>query len=415
MSITTVNSMSLDLRQEPSNPMPEPHHVLYLIDTLYSVGAGAEGALLRMVHMLPKQRYRCSVGTFHLANAFPSDQFPCPIREFPIRRGVSLGTLKTAFALANYIRRERVDIVHTFFETADLLGGLVAQLAGCPVVISSRRDMGFKRSSFHRFGYRLINPCFDQVQTVSAAVRQEMIRADALDPERIISIPNGIDVEGVAAANGYHNLAHSFGLEGCSPRIITVGNLRHVKGTDVFLRAAAQVVTHYPDAIFVVVGGLAAQKYSTSIQDLVRELGLESNVRLVDHQARSTVWSLLKACDVFCLLSRSEGMSNALLEAMACGLPSVATAVGGNPEVIDDGRTGYLVASEDHQAAAARILDLLSQPKRAAVMGLEAKQTVAEKFSAKGMVEKVVREYDRLLAAGNEASFSAASAMQELR
>jgi len=253
------------------------------------------------------------------------------------------------------------------------------------------------------------------VQTVSAAVRQEMIRADSLDPERIISVPNGIDVESVAAANGYHSLAHSFGLEGRSPRIITVGNLRHVKGTDVFLRAAAEVVTHHPDALFVVVGGLTDREYCASITSLVRELGLESHVRLVNYQTRSTVWSLLKACDAFCLLSRSEGMSNALLEAMACGLPCVATAVGGTPEVIEEGRTGYLVASEDYKAAAARILELLSRPECAAAMGHAAQNRVVEDYSAKRMVERVVCEYDRLLGVRSEVSPPAAVAMLELR
>jgi len=395
--------------------MPRPYHVLYLIDTLYSTGGGAEGALLRMVRMLPRQRYRCSVATFRFFDVFPIDQFPCPVHEFPIRRGVSLGTLKAAVALANYIRRERVAIVHTFFEAADLLGGLVAKLAGCPVVISSRRDMGFRRSPLHHLGYRLISPCFDQVQTVSAAVRQEMIRLDGLDPERIIAIPNGIDVESVTAANGYHTLSHTLDLEGRSPRIITVGNLRHVKGTDVFLRAAAEVVHHCPDALFLVAGGLYPGEYTTSIKNLVRELGLEAHVRLLDAQAGSTVWSLLKACDVFCLLSRSEGMSNALLEAMACGLPSVATAVGGNSEVLEDGRTGYLVANEDYQAAAARILELLSHPQRAATMGREAKKEVMENFSTRQMVERVVSQYDRLLAAGNEVSSCAAPALPGLR
>jgi glycosyltransferase involved in cell wall biosynthesis len=120
----------------------------------------------------------------------------------------------------------------------------------------------------------------------------------------------------------------------------------------------------------------------------------------------SIVWSLLKACDVFCLLSRSEGMSNALLLAMACGLPSVATAVGGTPEVIEDGRTGYLVASEDYQAAATRILDLLSHPERAAAVGRAAQTRVAECFSAKRMVEKIVREYDRLLAESGQFSYA---------
>jgi glycosyltransferase involved in cell wall biosynthesis len=379
--------------------MPSPHHVLYLIDQLWGLHGGAEGAFQRLIQLLPKTRYRCSVGTFRLYDCFPAHHLACPIHEFPIRRVMSLGTLRAAFELARFIRRERVDVVHTFFEASDVIGGLVARMAGCPKVISSRRDMGFRRTPLERLGYRLAAPCFDQVQTVSAAVRHEMIRADGLKPERVITIPNGIDFDSVTATNGYEALAHSFGLANRFPRIITVGNIRHVKGTDVFLRTAAEVVAHYPNAVFLVAGALYPGDFTVSVQHMVKELRLADHVRLLDGQSEHTIWSLLKACDVFCLLSRSEGMSNALLEAMACGLPSVATAVGGNPEVLEDGRTGYLVPSENHHAAATRILELLAHPERAAAIGQEARNTAEKTYSAQRMVDAIVSEYDRLLAA----------------
>ena len=86
-------------------------------------------------------------------------------------------------------------MVHTFFESADLLGGLVAKLSGVPVVISSRRDMGILRSTRHRIAYRLMSPLFNQVQAVSDAVREETIRADRISPHKVVTIPNGIEVE----------------------------------------------------------------------------------------------------------------------------------------------------------------------------------------------------------------------------
>jgi glycosyltransferase involved in cell wall biosynthesis len=121
-------------------------------------------------------------------------------------------------------------------------------------------------------------------------------------------------------------------------------------------------------------------------------------VRLLGKLENEDVWPLLKLCDVFCQPSRSEGMSNALLEAMGCGLPCVATAVGGTPEVLEDGLTGYIVPSEDHQAAAARILRLLGDPERARNMGRLARRVVEERFSAQGMIRNMVGRYDQLLA-----------------
>jgi glycosyltransferase involved in cell wall biosynthesis len=259
--------------------------------------------------------------------------------------------------------------------------------------------MGINRSALHNLAYRLINPCFDQVQTVSAAVRRETIRADALDPDRVVTVPNGIDVRSLASANGSHALFRSVGLENRSPRIVTVGHLRPVKGADVFLRAASEVIVRYPNAVFLHIGGMNANGYGGEIQSLVRDLRLEHHVRFFPSQNAVNVWSLSKACDIFCLLSRSEGMSNALLEAMACGLPCVATAVGGNPEVIEDGSTGYLVPNEDYHAAASRILELLAHPESAARMGQRARESITATFSARRTADMVIREYDRLLAA----------------
>ena len=113
--------------------------------------------------------------------------------------------------------------------------------------------------------------------------------------------------------------------------------------------------------------------------------------------ATEDVASLLRGSDVFCLPSRSEGLSNALLEAMACELPCVATRVGGNPEVVVDGKTGYLVESEDAGGMAASILQLLQHPSAARRMGLEGRRVMEEKFTAQVMMKRLVNAYERLL------------------
>jgi glycosyltransferase involved in cell wall biosynthesis len=106
---------------------------------------------------------------------------------------------------------------------------------------------------------------------------------------------------------------------------------------------------------------------------------------------------VLKNVDVFCLLSRSEGFSNALLEAMACGVPGIATRVGGNPEAITDGLNGYLVHPGDAEQAAARILDLLEDPASAERMGRVARRTVESRFTIQVMVERLMALYDGLI------------------
>jgi len=377
-------------------PAGSPVHILYLIDVLWGLG-GAEGVLLRIPRLLPKDRFRCTIGTFRLRpSSRVSEQLPCPIREFPVSRVFGMGALRTAFDLGRFMRSERVQIVHTFFESADLVGSLVAKLSGVPVVISSRRDMGILRDTKHRIAYRLMSPFFDQVQAVSGAVRDETIRADRINPDKVVTVANGIEIEKLDAATGTGALRHSLCLENASPLIVTVGHIRRVKGFDVLLRAAAQVCQVYPTATFLIVGAVQEADCDRNLRDLVRQLNLEQNVRFLGKMDSESLWPLLKSCDVFCQPSRSKGMSNALLEAMASRLPCVATAVGGTPEVLETG-TGYVVPSEDHQAMAARIVSLLDDPEGARNMGRLARLVVEERFSAQTMIRNMVQRYDQLL------------------
>ena len=378
-------------------PTREPIHILYLIDVLWGLG-GAESVLLRIPKLLPQDRYRCTIGTFRLRPESPIfDQLPCPVREFPVNRVFGLGALRTARDLRHFIRSQRVSVVHTFFESADLMGGLVAKLSGVPVIVSSRRDMGILRATRHHVAYRVMSPMFSQVQAVSGAVRAQTIRADGLNPEKVVTIPNGIEIDRIAAAQPAPDLRAKLGLNERGPLIVSVGHIRRVKGFDVLLHAAREVCKVNPAATFLIVGSVQEPDCDRELRQLQRRLGLERNVRFLGKMDNEDVWPLLKICDVFCQPSRSEGMSNALLEAMACGLPCVATGVGGTPEVLEEDRTGFIVPSEDYPATAARILQLLADPYAAGEMGRRAKHVAGERYSAEAMIRSMVEHYDRLL------------------
>lgn len=384
----------------------EPVHVLFLVDVLHGLAfgdgatnglAGIEGVLLKIMRLIPPDRYRFSLATFSLGRAVPdAEQLRCPLHVFPLKKSYDWNALRMAGKLRRLIRSENVSVVHTFLESADIWGGLVAKLSGCPILISSRRDMGYFRSKKHGLGYRVINPLVDQVQAVSEEVRSFLIRRDGLDPQKVVTVYNGVEFERLAAANGVDELRTKLGLDLGDPVITTVANIRPVKGLDVLIRTAATVCRELPRSRFLVVGEVIDRPYFEQLQEQVRMLHLTDNVIFLGRSDR--VPSVLKLSTLFCLLSRSEGFSNAILEAMATGLACVVTKVGGNGEAVEEGLSGFLVKSEDAASAADRILTLLRDPQRAKQMGEVGRTVVASKFTAQGMALRWATLYDELVA-----------------
>jgi len=369
-------------------------NLLFVIDQLCETG-GAERCLLNMIRLLPKDKFRCSLVTFKIERTGIFGNLPCPVYVFPLRRTYDRNALSVARQIRKLIRSENIHIVHTFFETADLWGGMVAKSTGDVRLVSSRRDMGILRHPKHALAYRALNPMFDLVLTVSEQVRTFCLEADGLPPRRVRTLYNGIELDRIDAATGTDELRKVLQLENASHVVATVAHVRRIKGIDVYVRAAARVCRDYPRARFLVVGDGSEPDHFQELQELVRNLGVGENVKFLGPS--EAVFSILKLCDVFCLPSRSEGFSNALIEAMACGLPSVATRVGGNAEALEDGRSGFLVDSEDVTAMAQKIHLLFSNPKLAHEMGKAAKEEVAKRFSAGAMIEQLAGIYEGLV------------------
>jgi glycosyltransferase involved in cell wall biosynthesis len=145
----------------------------------------------------------------------------------------------------------------------------------------------------------------------------------------------------------------------------------------------------------VIVGHPSDEEHFQEVQALARSLGVEKNIHFVG--GHREISPFLQMSQVFCMLSRSEGFSNALIEAMAAGLPCVTTRVGGNSEAFEEGKSGFLVENEDAEAAAQRILLLLRNPALARRMGDLARQVVAERFQLDVMMQKLTSLYEGLL------------------
>jgi glycosyltransferase involved in cell wall biosynthesis len=363
--------------------------VLIVVDQLAKTLGGGERIALKLAALLPRYGFRPSILTFLAHPESPALQSPpCPIYLLPLTSTYNLTALRGAFELRRFLQRERIQIVQTFFESSDIWAGFVTKTMSKARLIWSRRDMGILRTRKHQIAYRLMGWAPDAVFAVSEQVRRYSIDVDRIDPGRVQTIYNGLDLSDWNRAPKPAKAAGEF-------LITTVGNIRRVKGHDVFIRAAAEVVKQFPRASFSIGGEVLEPGYFAELQALIEDLSLAKHFRF--EGGITNLRQHLEAAEVFVLPSRSEGFSNAIVEAMAASLPVVATDVGGNAEAVQDGITGFIVPAEDHGALSEAILRLLGDPVQAAAMGAAGKRLAAEKFTTEAMMNAIVGTYRKLL------------------
>lgn len=365
-------------------------HVLLVVDQFPRSLGGGERVLLRLASLLPIYGFRVSILTFHIAEGGPiSDETaPCPVYLLPLDSTYNLEAWRSAWLLRRVLREQNVAIVQTFFESSDLWAGGITRLLSSAKLIWSRRDMGILRSAKHRIAYRLLKRIPHLVFAVSEQVRQHCISVDHVAAGRTMTIYNGIDVEDAASPSPV--------MDRLEPHIVTIGNVRRVKGHDVLIRAASEVIKTFPNARVTIGGAVLEQEYFDELTALVKELGLEESVDFLGDVPNSH--TVLAGADLFVLPSRSEGFSNSIIEAMANGLPVVATDVGGNAEAVVDGETGIIVAADNDAELAKALLTLCQDPLRAKLMGERGRLRARELFSTQAMMQKTVGAYHQLLA-----------------
>jgi glycosyltransferase involved in cell wall biosynthesis len=372
--------------------------LLFIIDQLCAYG-GAERMLLEIARRIPEMRYEVGILTFELDPLIPEFRdSTISIEVLRLGKTISLHGAKAAFRLNQLLRRKRVQGVHTFFETSDLWAAPVARLSGCRVLVSSRRDMGILRTSFHRRAYPFVDPLFSRILPVSESVRGCVMKSPRLRSERVETLYNGVDISVVDRARRQKDVSSMPGISFSGPLIVTLANIRRVKGLDVLIEAFSSVASSIPEARLVIAGKVLEPETMCALQVQVSALGLVD--RVLFPGPLTNPFPLLDQADLFVLPSRSEGFSNALLEAMACGLPIVATGVGGNAEAVLDRRTGFIVAPEQPREMAQRMQELLSNRPLARLFGQQARVRVIQQFSMESMMERLLSIYDRCFEEG---------------
>jgi len=263
-----------------------------------------------------------------------------------------------------------------------------ARLAGVPAIISSSRDLahfdwyqGKKRNWLRR-----IQNLSDVVLANATPIRDALVAEDGFAPEKLRVIHNGVDT--TRFQQGKRDRARLFpGLESAK-LVVLVGNMHSdVKGHPWLIAAAPVVIREFPETHFVFAGDGAMRP---ELEKQAAELGIRENFQFLGR--RSEIPDILASCDIAILPSRAEGLPNAVLEYMAAGLPTIASRVGGNVELLQEGVTGCLVPAEDSKAISESLLRLLRDPELARTIGTNGRRVAVENYS----FDRLIREVDAL-------------------
>jgi glycosyltransferase involved in cell wall biosynthesis len=289
------------------------------------------------------------------------------------------------------LSREKPDVVHCHTARAHAVGVPAARLARASAVIVSRRvAVAVGRNPLSALKYRMP---VDRYLCVSKGVMAAM-RAAGIDEERLALVPSGVPI-GSPPEPAAPTLRERIGAPADAPVVGTLAALTAEKRHEDLLDAAALVAEAVPDVRFAWIGDGPRRK---RLEQLRAERGLEARVFLLGF--REDARALLAQCTAVALASELEGIATSLIEAQAAGVPVVATAVGGIPEVIQEGVTGRLVPPRDPAALAAAIIDTLRDPAGARLRAARARDSVVQ-FDIARTVERTVAEYERVLGAAS--------------
>jgi glycosyltransferase involved in cell wall biosynthesis len=284
-----------------------------------------------------------------------------------------------------------IDVVNTHGSldswTASIAGRISSRR---PIIIRTRhKSTPVSRSMRHRLLYGRLPHV---VTTTGEAVRQELIRRNGLSPSRVISIPTGVDLERFHPKPPDASLRKSLGIGSQGPLVGAVTFLRPEKGMEVLIEAVRLLRKTIPTVECLIVGE-GGEKATLATR--IRELGLEHCVHLVGF--RQDIPALLTLLDVVVIPSFEEGLPQGLTQALAMERPVVASAVGGVPEVVQDGVTGLLVPPRNPAILSEKIAFLLHHPSSGARMGQKGRQVIQERYSMESMLAETEHVYHRLL------------------
>lgn len=369
--------------------------VLHLITQL-PVG-GAERVLVDVVRRLDRERFESLVCCIQAKGELAAEIDKLGVRSLCLGRMQSKRfDWRAVRDLVRLLREERIALVHSHLYHANLYGRIAAFLAGVPAVVTVHNV--YTRTKFHR---RLLNRLLvrgtARVIAVSEAIRDDLVAHDRIDPRRIAVVHNGIDVRRIDSSLTREQARAGLGLSADELALGCIGRLEEQKGHRFLLEACAllgQDLAPGARLRLLVVGDGRLRK---DLENRAAELGIARWVSFLG--TRHDVADILRALDLYVMPSLWEGLSIAMLEAMAAGLPVVISDVSGVAQAVGNNEYGIRIAPGDAPALAAAIRSLAGQPGLRRALGIAARERVQASFSIDAMMAQLNSIYDDAIAA----------------
>lgn len=373
-----------------------PERILYVLDDYIGPIAGTEAQLWLLYQLLDPGQWdakfvslrRSEYLTRHLSNA--------QYEVLDITRLYSPRAIFRACRFAWRARRAGYRLAHLYFNDVCLLLPPILWLFGIRVIVS-RRDLGFWYTERKLKALRVNRTFVDRVIANCEAVKAVVVRDEQVPPLEIATVLNGCLVPATPPLPT--TFRRNLGIGAGEVLVGMVANLRPLKRVADAIRAVHRLRTEHRLRVHLLVAGADRSEHGQShrreLDELVRELGMERYVHFVG--GLPNPWGFLRAIDLFVSCSETEGLSNSIVEAEISGVPVVATAVGGTPEIVRHGETGLLYVPGDLDALTGALKGLVEDPLRREAMGRAAKAYAEVTFDVQRMVRETESVYRRVL------------------
>lgn len=388
-----------------NNLNPAKIRIVYFITSMES--GGSERQLANLLSLLSSDEYEkhiiCLSGYGILEERFRACCHKVYDLKYPrLRENGKFqwkripGVVKSFLALVKYLKQIKPDILHTFIPVCNVMGAFAGKLSSVKIIVSSRLSLGKYRD--HNKIFALLEDFSDRFFTLihckSEGIKTDIATREPINYDRIRVIYNGIDLSKFSKNVDKEVIRNQLGVYQGDLVIGIIANLKPYKGHADLIEALPRIVSVFPKVKLVAIGrddGIAKE-----LTKQAKTLGVEDAVILTGE--KDNVSDLIHVFTLLVSASHEEGFSNVILEAMAAGLPVVATDVGGNPEAVNDQITGLLVPPKNPAALAAAINQILNNPTEGKLMGIRGRQRVEDLFSNEAMVQKTKAFYREAIA-----------------